>query len=164
MAYKSKRIKEREKVQIIPNKTVTSKYNQAINGLIYYMLRQNKVIELAERKVVYVVNNTLRLLFNEIICFYHKYGTFIIADFFTYLSNQNELLESLTRINSLNLKETSTKEEIEDYIKVINEEVREIKIRNLEKKLKEETDPMIQLKILNEIAEIKGVNKNDRSN
>ena len=64
----------------------------------------------------------------------------------------------------MNLKEKCQKEEINDYIKVINEEVKNEKIKNLERKIKEETDPMIQLKLLNEIANIKGVNNNDRSN
>ena len=64
----------------------------------------------------------------------------------------------------MDLKENYSIEEIEDYIKVINEEVKQTKIKKLENDLKNETDPLIQLKILNEIANIKGVNNYDRSN
>ena len=64
----------------------------------------------------------------------------------------------------MDLKENYSIEEIEDYIKVINEEVKQTKIKKLENDLKNEIDPLVQLKILNEIANIKGVNNYDRSN
>jgi len=149
----------------MPQKKIkTTRYEQAVNNLIYYMLKDNRVIAQSEKEIVYIIDNNLKILFNEIIYFYHKYGTFIIADFFTHISDKEEILKSLERITSMKLKETYTEEEIKDYIKVINEEVKEIKIKSLEQKLKEETDPMVQLKILNEIANIKGVNNNDRPN
>ncbi len=160
----SKQKKIERKATIIPQKKKSSKYQRAMNNLIYYMLKDEKVILEAEKKVVYIVNQNSRLLFNEIIYFYHKYKTFIIADFFTYLSENEELLELCEKITSMDLKETYTQEEIEDYIKGINEEVKETKIKSLEKELKEETDPMVQLKILNEIVNIKGVNNHDRAN
>ena len=62
------------------------------------------------------------------------------------------------------MKEEYYEEEIINYVEVINKEVKIEKIKELENKLKEETDPMIQLKFLNEINSIKGVNNNDRSN
>lgn len=153
-----------KKIILTPKKASITQYEQAINNLIYYMLKDEKIIMQAENKIVYIVDEKLRLLFNEIIYFYHKYGTFMIADFFSHLSNKEELLKTLEKINSMNLKEKYPPQEIEDYIKVINEEIKEEQLKNLEKKLKIEPDPMIQLKILNQIANIKGVNNNDRSN
>jgi len=163
-SYKNKKINEQKNIKANQIKEVTTKYEQAINSLIYYMLKDNQIIKQAEQKIIYISNDKIRLLFNEIIYFYHKYGTFIIADFFTHLSEKEELLKLLEKIISLDLKEKYSNEEIEDYIKVINEEVKERKLKKLEQKLKEETDPMVQLKILNEIAIIKGVNNNDRPN
>ena len=162
--YQAKKEKETKKVLITPKKKKNTKYNQAINNLIYYMLKDNNIIIEAEKKVVYIIDDTLRLLFNEIICFYHKYKTVIIADFFSYVSQNKEVLNVLEKISAMNLKEQYTKEEIADYIEVINAEVKKEKVKNLEQKLKKETDPMLQLKILNEIANIKGVNNNDRAN
>ncbi len=141
-----------------------SKYIQAINNLIFYMLKDSKVIKEAEKKVVYIENQEKKLLFNEIIYYYHKYESFNIADFFTHLSSNELLLGQCEKITSMNLKENYSIEEIEDYIKVINEEVKQTKIKKLENDLKNETDPLVQLKILNEIANIKGVNNYDRSN
>ena len=162
--YKNKQKNNQKTITLPQKKTTITRYEQAVNNLIYYMLKDNQVILQAEKEIVYITDNNLKILFNEIIYFYHKYGTFIIADFFTHLKDKEEILKSLEKIISMNLKEKYTEEEIKDYIKVINEEVKETKIKSLEQKLKEETDPMVQLKILNEIANIKGVKNNDRSN
>lgn len=158
--YKRKQNSKPTKEITTLQKSKATKYEQAVYSLIYYMLKDNKIINKAEQKVIYIIDDNLKLLFNEIIYFYHKYQTFILADFFTYLSENEELLSILEKITSMNLKEKYTEEEIDDYIKVINEEVKETKIKKLEQELKEETDPMVQLKILNEIANIKGVSKN----
>ena len=55
------------------------------------------------------------------------------------------------------IKEKYTNEEIEDYIKVINDYPVKRKINELERQIKEETDPMKQAKILNEMLILKGV-------
>ena len=121
------------------------------------MLKSNDIIAEVERKVAYFPNEKIRRLSNEIIYFYHKYGTINIADFITYISFNAELFDLVKTILKLNLKSDYTKEEIADYIKVINNYNRTSKINNLMSKLKEEIDPIKQSKILKEIMEIRGV-------
>jgi len=150
--------------KIIKKDKKQTQYEQAVNNLIYYMTKNNQIITLAEKNVIYITDDNLRLLFNEIIYFYHKYGTFVIADFFSHLKEMEEIEPIFRKIISADLKEEYKEEEINDYIKVINEKVKEEKIKKLQIKLKEESDPMVQLQILNEIANIKGVNNNDRAN
>lgn len=53
---------------------------------------------------------------------------------------------------------------IEDYIFVVNEYHKEVKINDLNKKLKEEKDPLKQAKIIEEIMKLRGVNKNGTRN
>ena len=148
----------------VKEKKYKSQYSIAMNNLIFYMLRSDKVIDYALNNVIYITNDLYRNLFNEIIYFYQKYGTFKEADFFTYIQDKEDLTELLSKITTINMKEEYYEEEIINYVEVINKEVKIEKIKELENKLKEETDPMIQLKILNEINSIKGVNNNDRSN
>ena len=57
----------------------------------------------------------------------------------------------------MNLKDKYSKEEILDYIKVINSYPINKKTDELNKKLKEETDPIKQASILAEILTLKGV-------
>ena len=164
IAFRKKLVQVPQKANQIKVVKKESKYIQAINNLIFYMLKDSQVIKEAEEKVVYIENKEKKLLFNEIIYYYHKYESFNIADFFTHLSNNELLLGQCEKITSMDLKENYSIEEIEDYIKVINEEVKQTKIKKLENDLKNEIDPLVQLKILNEIANIKGVNNYDRSN
>ena len=153
-----------KKVEVKLDKRKYSQYYIAINNLIFYMLRSDKVIDYVIENVIYVTDDLYRILYNEIIYFYQKYGTFKEADFFTYISDNNDVSDLLAKITTMNMKDEYYDEEIINYVEVVNKEVKKVKIKELEKELKDETDPMVQLKILNEINNIKGVNSNDRSN
>ena len=141
----------------IKNKIIYNKYDEASRNLIYYMLKDSKIITLASEQITYFSNNNLRLLFNEIVYFYHKYGIFNIADFITYISTKEELIKIFNEIINLNLKDKYSKEEIIDYINVINSYPTKKKTDDLNKKLKEEHDPIKQANILMEILTLKGV-------
>ena len=150
------------------NKTVTKevkprkvydKYGQAENNLIYYMLKDSKVINMVEKKVGYFPTKNIRQLSNEIIYYFHKYGIINVADFISYISDKEELLRTLKDILAMNIKEEFQIEEIEDYIFVINEYHTEVKINDLNKKLREEKDPLKQAKLSEEIMKIRGVKK-----
>ena len=57
----------------------------------------------------------------------------------------------------MDIKENYSKEEINDYIKVINSYPLNKKSDELNQKLKEEKDPIKQANILSEILKLKGV-------
>lgn len=159
---KYKKLKKNSKsnvVSAIKPKRVYNKYMQAQNNLIYYMFRDDKVINMVEKGVGYFPNKNIRQLSNEIIYYFHKYGIINVADFISYISYNDELLNTLREILALNIKEDFKEEEIRDYIFVINEYHKEVKISDLNKKLKEEKDPLKQAKISQEIMKIRGVKK-----
>ena len=142
---------------IINIKPKYDKYNSASRNLLYYMIKDSQIINLTESKITYFPDETIRMLSNEIIYFYHKYGIFNIADFITYISGKDQVLKIFNEINGMNLKEKYSKEEIEDYIKVINSYPINKKTDELNEKLKEEQDPIKQANILMEILTLKGV-------
>ena len=137
------------------NKTY-NKYGQAEINLIHYMLKDEKVINMVEKRVGYFPTQNIRELSNEIIYYFHKYGIISVADFISYISERENILNTLKDILTMNIKEDFQIEEIEDYIFVINEYHKEEKIKNLNKKLKEEKDPLKQAKISEEIMKIRG--------
>ena len=145
-------------------KKVYDKYGMAENYLIYYMFKDNMVINMVENKVGYFPTKNIRELSNEIIYYFHKYGIINVADFISYISSRNEILNTLKEILAMNIKEDFLIDEIEDYIFVINEYHKEVKINDLNKKLKEEKDPLKQAKIIEEIMKLRGVNKNGTRN
>ena len=155
-------IKEKKKLQIKKNEEIRikpkyNKYDSASRNLIYYMIRDKQIINLVENKITYFPDESIRILSNEIIYFYHKYGTFNIADFITHISSKDGLVKTFNEIISMDLKEKYSKEEINDYIELINAYPVRKKTDELNRKLKEEQDPIKQANILMEILTLKGV-------
>jgi len=155
-------IKEKKKLQIKKNEEIRikpkyNKYDSASRNLIYYMIRDKQIINLVENKITYFPDESIRILSNGIIYFYHKYGTFNIADFITHISSKDGLVKTFNEIISMDLKEKYSKEEINDYIELINAYPVRKKTDELNRKLKEEQDPIKQANILMEILTLKGV-------
>lgn len=141
----------------VKNKPKYDVYTQASRNLIYYMIKKSNIIDLVEKSITYIPDNNIRVLFNEIIYYYHKYGIFNIADFISYITEKEEILKIFNEIYNMNLKDECSNEEIEDYIKVISSYPIDKKTNELNKKLKEEKDPLKQANILAEILTLKGV-------
>ena len=153
------KIPKKEKKENIENKQQL-KYNQfelAQRMLISYMLKDEKILKQVEKQVAFFPDNIIRSLANEMMYYYHKYGIINIADFISYVTNNNEELKVLNEILNMSTNENYTNEEIDDYIDVINSYPIKRKINELNKKLKEETNPTEQAKILSEILSLKGV-------
>ncbi len=159
--YNEYKKEKREVKKDIKLRKYYNKYSQAENSLIYYMLKDSSVIKMVENRVGYFPTKNIRELSNEIIYYFHKYGIISIADFISYISDKEQLYNTLKEIIAMNLKDDFQIDEIEDYIFVINEYHKEMKIIDLSKKLKEEKDPLKQAKISLEIMKIRGVKKDD---
>ena len=166
--YKNNNTKKIEKTSNLDvnnlSKKPLNKYGQATNNLLYYMTMSPKIIDYVEKKVIMIMDENKRRLFNELIYYYHKYDDIVIADFITYLNTNTDISDIFLDILNLNIKKECTDEEINDYIKCVNEYYRNTKIEKLKLKLSTETDPMKQASISMEISKIKGVNANDRGN
>lgn len=134
-----------------------NRYDSASRNLLYYMIKDQNIINLVESKVTYFPNDNIRILVNEIIYYYHKYGVFNIADFISYISNKDDILKIFNDILNMNLKDNYSQEEIFDYINVVNSYPINKKVDELNAKLKEEKDPIKQANILMEILTLKGV-------
>ena len=151
---------KKEVVRDIKPKKTYNKYGMAENYLIYYMLKNEKVLNMVENRVGYFPDKNIRELSNEIIYYFHKYGIINVADFISYISDREEILRTLRDIIAMGIKEDFQIEEIDDYIFVINEYHKEVRVNNLNKKLKEEKDPLKQAEISMEIMKIRGGSRN----
>ena len=151
--------KEIKKEIIKPKKLTFNKYESASRYLIYYMIKDEEVLNKISDNVTYFKEKNIRGLYSGILYYYHKYGRVNIADMISYFSDKNELLEELMKIINMNIKEEYSMEEIDDYIKVVNYVPIEDKIKELNLELKKETDPIKQASILGEIMRLKGVGK-----
>ena len=161
--YDGLKNEKKESINTIKPKKVYDKYGKAQTSLIYYMLRSDTVINMVEKRVGYFPDAHIRELSNEIIYYFHKYGIINVADFISFIADREEILNTLKEILAMDKEEDFKLEEIEDYIFVINEYHKEVKIEDLKKRLKEEKDPLKQAKISLEIMNLrKGVRNGTR--
>ena len=152
---REKNSKKEENVVIKKDKK--SGYNKAMESLIYYALNYPKAITLIDNSNVYIPNKDIRIILNEIIAYYNKYGEISEADFYTYL-NQKELAS---------LQEVVKKSLSNDYPSEINDnQVNEcliaiknyniaLEIKKLEKEIKEEVDIARQMELMDRILQLK---------
>ena len=154
-----KHLEKKEIKQIKPKKTetkaLTTKYEKAESGLVYYMLKSPEVITMYNNKVTYIPNKEYRMLAREISSFYKNFGFINEADFIDYIECDSEIMETISKINKNNTKETYTLEEIEDYINVIRDYNVKEEIKRLTNKMKHLTDPLDKAKIAEEIVGLK---------
>ena len=156
--YDSLRNKEEKKeVHYEIKREKLNQYDKASRMLIYYMLKDDKIINMVSNKVPFFPNQNIRVLANEIIYYYRKYKSFNVADFISYIADNQEVLNLFKDIMTIDIDGTYTDEEIDDYISVINSYPVKKKTQELEKQMKEEKNPLKQAKILSEMLSLKGV-------
>lgn len=131
---------QEEKKIIVPPKVVKekkreTKYEKAEKALLYYMLRDTRAIQIYEEKVTFMPTKAYRNLAREIRLFYREYGKIELADFMTYVSDNEAIEEALSDIVSLTLKEEASIEELNDYAKVIREYTINEEIKRLQKEM-----------------------------
>ena len=119
------------------------------------MVTNEWVISEVAREKLLITEEDVRILVKEIIYYYDNVGTINIADFITYLSDKEKLLISFNNILNSGYTEEVDKETLYLYFKVIREDAIKKQIKVLEKKLKEELDPVKQSLIANEIAKLR---------
>ena len=119
----SKINKKEEKPIIIktPKPKKSNKYEKSIEHLLYYMLRSEEVIKLYDKKVTHIPNDNYRHLAFQISAFYKQHGYINAADLLTEVRDDEETVNAIGQISSLNLKEDYTIEEIDDYLNNIKE-------------------------------------------
>lgn len=134
-----------------------TQYRKAEYCLMYYMLMSDEVIDKVSANVIYFIDEDIKYLSSEIINYRKKYGIINISSFISYINNNTELYNLLNEIISCVDKDEFVNEEIDDYIKVVNNYLKKEKIKSLELELKKEFDPIKKADILSKIMKIKGV-------
>ena len=136
------------KVNIPVNKKIQkTKYDKAVEQVLYFMLNNDWVVSQVEIEKVIFPSEVSRVLASEIIYYYKKYGNINIADFYTYVQDKEDILVLLNSILAENYNDKTTKEELFLYFRVINDYRRNQEIGRLTVLMKKEVDPLEQAKI-----------------
>lgn len=146
----------KEKTVPVINKVVKkTKYDKAVEQILYFMLNNDWVISQVEAERVVFPSEESRILSSEIIYYYKLYGSINVADFYTYVQDKEDILVLLNSILASNYNEETTKEELFLYFKVIREYQSNQEIKRLTNLMKKEVDPLEQAKIANKIRTLR---------
>ena len=150
-------IKEVPKKEFITTPVQTkkrNKYEKAMQEIIYYMLNSKEVINLVNSSHVFFPSQIVRNIIREITYFYEQFGYINIADFLSF-EKDSEINEYLKEIINFELDTDVDNLVILDLLKVIEDYNITLEIKRLEKLIINETDPLEQAKISNEIMKLK---------
>lgn len=154
--------KEEKKEVIVPIRKIINKlnkYEKAEKFLVYYMLLSKEVVKIYDHKVKFITNNDLRLLAKEISAYYHKYGDIILADFLSYIDVYEDLSKTVKELLSLDLNDEIDLDVINDYVNTIKENLINMQIDKLKRKINEESDIKTQASLAQQICELKKENE-----
>lgn len=146
---------ERPKEVLVYQKKKKTKYEKAMEQILYFMLNNDWVISQFEKEKLIFPNEESRLLASEIVYYYAKYGSISIPDFYTYVQDKDEVVNLLNDILASVYSEKTTKEELFEYFNVIREYSKTQEIKRLTSLMKKEVDPLEQAKIANKIRKLR---------
>ncbi len=138
-----------------PAKKKYDKYQKAIMAILYYMLQDSFVIDQYEKEGLYFPDEKCRFLASEISYYYKKYGTIVIADFYTYLQDKTELLALFNEILAQSFEDEVSKDTIFDYFKVVRAYNLNLEMKRLQGMMEKEVDPLEQAKIAERIRKLR---------
>ena len=142
---------------IVIKKDKKNGFLKAMESLIYYSINYPKVITIIDNSNVYIPNTETRLLLNEIISYYNRYGEVNEADFYTYLSNMDNdsLIKELKKVLQSDYPLYENDNQINECLLAIKKYNIALEIKKLEKDVKEEVDFERQIKLMEEIRTLK---------
>ena len=143
------------KVVVTYQKKKKTKYEKAMEQILYFMLNNDWVISQFEQERFIFPNEESRLLASEIVYYYTTYGNINIPDFYTYVQDKEEVVNFLNDILASNYIESTTKDDLFEYFGVIREYSRTQEIKRLTKSLQKEVDPIEQAKIAEKIRKLR---------
>ncbi len=151
-------LNEDKKVIVEDKKTEKKKidkYEKSERNLLYYMLHFGDVITMYDKKVTHISNDSYRKLAYQISAFYKKNKYINVADLITELKDDKDAIKTIGELESLNLHEKYTEEEIDDYLNNIYEENINNQISIYKKELKNENSLDKKIEYANKLVEFK---------
>lgn len=132
-------------------------YQKAMESLIYYALNYPRAITLIDNSNVYIPNKEIRIMFNEIVAYYNRYGEISEAEFYTLLNQKEDksLVDVLKSILSKEYPSDIDDVKINECLVAIKNYGIALEIKRLEKEIKEEESIERQMELMDEILVLK---------
>lgn len=145
-------VKKEEKREVIPK---VSKYHKAVSKILYMMMLDNKYITIYKNKLGYFKEKIERVVASEIVYYNSEHGNINIADFITYITNNEELSDYVSNIISENKNTSESVSEFNDCVDAVLKILKKDEMDELVEKIKKELDMNKKMELMTRLTEIK---------
>lgn len=145
-------VKKEEKREVIPK---VSKYHKAVSKILYMMMLDNKYITIYKNKLGYFKEKIERVVASEIVYYNSEHGNINIADFITYITNNEELSNYVSNIISENKNTIESVSEFNDCVDAVLKILKKDEMDELVEKIKKELDMNKKMELMTRLTEIK---------
>ena len=145
-------VKKEEKREVIPK---VSKYHKAVSKILYMMMLDNKYITIYKNKLGYFKEKIERVVASEIVYYNSEHENINIADFITYITNNEELSNYVSNIISENKNTSDSVSEFNDCVDAVLKILKEDEIKELKSKITKELDMDKKVELMNKLMELK---------
>ena len=145
-------VKKEEKREVIPK---VSKYHKAVSKILYMMMLDNKYITIYKNKLGYFKEKIERVVASEIVYYNSEHENINIADFITYITNNEEISNYVSNIISENKNTSDSVSEFNDCVDAVLKILKEDEIKELKSKIVKELDMDKKVELMNKLMELK---------
>ena len=145
-------VKKEEKREEVPK---ISKYHKAVSKILYMMMLDNKYITIYKNKLGYFKEKIERVVASEIVYYNSEHENINIADFITYITNNEEISNYVSNIISENKNTSDSVSEFNDCVDAVLKILKEDEIKELKSKIVKELDMDKKVELMNKLMELK---------
>lgn len=132
-----------------------TRYELASSAIIYFMMNDPKYILMYQQKLGYLKLKEQRDIINHILYFYEINNYINLADFISYIEQDNIELPLLKDIINQGDNLKISEEEMSNYINVVDKSLKSDKLKELKRELFLENNEMKKIEIVKEITKLK---------
>lgn len=136
-------------------KKAKNRYEQAANNILYYMMNDGSYIKSFSKQLGFFDSKLHRGISNIIMYYYEKHKTISLAEFISYISNNNELYDDIMAIINNNADMELNDDFFMENIKAIKKAGIESEIKKIKQEIKTELDINKKVKLATRLAELK---------
>ena len=145
----------KEKVEIEEKPKTKNRYEQAANNILYYMMNDASYIKSFMKQLGFFETKLHRGISNIIIYYYEKNKTISLAEFISYISNNNELYDEIMEIINNNSDMELNDSFFLENVNAVKKAGIDAEIKRIKKELKEELDISKKVKLATRLTELK---------
>lgn len=148
---------EKEKIPNVKPRVEKVKHDhqdEVAMRILYYMMNDQKYVNLYKMKLGYITDEKLRIIANEILYYSGIHNKIDVADFITYMSDKDNF-KVVTEIVGMNMQEELSEENMLEYITSYYRLMVKKQINDLKIQMKNEMDVNKKLEIGKRITELK---------